>query len=100
MLLKLCQKNDISYQQRQIANDPEIYDDPGAFRPERFLGAQGTSMLDPHAFVFGFGRRKCPGVVLADATIYAFMSAALATLSFAPGPDGPPSPDFISGTVR
>ncbi|KAN0135849.1 Cytochrome P450 [Lactarius tabidus] len=83
----------------QIANDPEIYDDPGEFRPERFLGTQSARALDPHAFVFGFGRRACPGVALADATVYAFMSAALATLSFAPGPDGPPSPDFISGTV-
>lgn len=83
---------------RQIANDPEIYDDPGVFRPERFMGAQ--SALDPHAFVFGFGRRACPGVALADATVYAFISASLATLSFTPGPSGPPSPDFISGTVR
>ncbi|KAH9170063.1 cytochrome P450 oxidoreductase [Lactarius sanguifluus] len=57
----------------QIANDPEIYEDPGTFRPERFLGAQ--SALDPHAFVFGFGRRGCPGVALAGATVYAFMSA-------------------------
>ncbi|KAI9451145.1 cytochrome P450 oxidoreductase [Lactarius psammicola] len=81
----------------QIANDPENYEDPGAFRPERFLGAQ--SVLDPHAFVFGFGRRGCPGVALAGATVYAFMSAALATLNFAPGPEGAPSPDFISGTV-
>ncbi|KAH8985752.1 cytochrome P450 oxidoreductase [Lactarius hatsudake] len=83
---------------RQIANDPEIYEDPGTFRPERFLGAQ--SALDPHAFVFGFGRRGCPGVALAGATVYAFMSAALAALNFAPGPEGAPSPEFISGTVR
>ena len=62
------------------------------------MGAQ--SALDPHAFVFGFGRRGCPGVALAGATVYAFMSAALATLNFAPGPEGPPSPEFISGTVR
>ncbi|KAH9051796.1 cytochrome P450 oxidoreductase [Lactarius vividus] len=81
----------------RIANDPEIYEDPGTFRPERFLGAQ--SALDPHAFVFGFGRRGCPGVALAGATVYAFMSAALATLKFAPGPEGAPSPEFISGTV-
>ena len=84
---------------RQIANDPENYEDPAAFRPERFLGAQ--SALDPHAYVFGFGRRGCPGIALAGATVYAFMSAALATLNFAPlGPEGMPSPEFISGTVR
>ena len=87
-----------SYSIRQIANDPEIYEDPLAFRPARFMGAQ--TALDPHAFVFGFGRRGCPGVALAGATVYAFMSTTLATFNFAPGPDGPPSPDFISGTVR
>ncbi|KAI0296290.1 cytochrome P450 [Multifurca ochricompacta] len=81
----------------QIANDPEIYDDPSAFRPERFLGAQ--SALDPHTFVFGFGRRGCPGQALAGATVYAFMSASLATLKFEPAPECPPSPEFISGTV-
>ncbi|KAI0261388.1 cytochrome P450 [Gloeopeniophorella convolvens] len=81
----------------QIANDPDIYEDPSAFLPERFLGAD--SALDPHEFVFGFGRRGCPGQALADASVYMFMSASLATLNFAPTPEGAPMPEFFSGTV-
>jgi cytochrome P450 len=81
-----------------MANDPEVYEDPSAFRPERFLGAQ--SALDPHEFVFGFGRRACPGPALASATSYAFISVCLAALNFAPAPEGAPGPDFFSGTVR
>ena len=33
----------------------EEYDDPLAFRPERFLGENPPT--DPHVYAFGFGRR-------------------------------------------
>jgi cytochrome P450 len=42
-----------------IARDGDIYPDPLEFRPERFLGP--SPQVDPHKFVFGFGRRACPG---------------------------------------
>ena len=42
-----------------MTHDPQKYHDPFAFKPERFLKADGT--LDPDALeptqVFGFGRR-------------------------------------------
>lgn len=45
------------------------------FRPERFLGVDGREPeTDPYPFVFGFGRRICPGRFLADNTM--FLSAA------------------------
>ena len=42
--------------------DPEVYEDPEEFRPERFIrdGKLDTSLRDPAAFAFGFGRR-CVG---------------------------------------
>lgn len=40
--------------------DPELYPEPEAFRPERFVGVSfdnEAEVLDPRKVVFGFGRR-------------------------------------------
>lgn len=43
---------------RQMAHDPENYNDPFTFKPERFLEVEGRMPeLDSRNFVFGFGRR-------------------------------------------
>ena len=45
-----------------MTRDEARYPDGNKFMPERFLDAEG--MLtddDPSEFVFGFGRRGCPG---------------------------------------
>ncbi|KAI0763571.1 CyP450 monooxygenase [Trametes elegans] len=46
-----------------ILHDPEVYEDPFEFRPERFIrdGELDPTVRDPVAFMFGFGRRICPG---------------------------------------
>ncbi|KAG9048622.1 hypothetical protein FS837_012397 [Tulasnella sp. UAMH 9824] len=53
----------------QVSRDPRLYHEPTVFNPERFLKrnendgslALDTSVLSPWEFVFGFGRRICPG---------------------------------------
>ncbi|KAF8176374.1 cytochrome P450 [Mycena galopus ATCC 62051] len=58
-----------------IFHDPELYDDPESFIPERYLltehgtkpGADGSD-LRPN-FGFGVGRRICPGIHLAQNSI-------------------------------
>lgn len=42
-----------------------------AFKPERFIAVDDRKPEpDPHMFVFGFGRRICPGRILADNALY------------------------------
>lgn len=42
-----------------IMHDAEMYPDPMKFSPERFLSQKPQP--DPRKYVFGFGRRVCPG---------------------------------------
>jgi cytochrome P450 len=74
---------------RNMAHDPEIYSDPLIFRPERFLGSNPEP--DPD-FTFGFGRRVCPGQVLAQTSTYVLAAHLLALFDIIPaqGPDGEP----------
>ncbi|KIJ28087.1 hypothetical protein M422DRAFT_190182, partial [Sphaerobolus stellatus SS14] len=42
-----------------IAHDPRLYGKPNEFIPERFMD-RTENVLDPSAYIFGFGRRMCP----------------------------------------
>ncbi|KAF5019368.1 hypothetical protein F66182_8618 [Fusarium sp. NRRL 66182] len=65
-----------------FTHDPEVYQEPMRFNPERFLPADGRqSQPDPYRYVFGFGRRICPGRVLADNAMYLTIAQTLAVFS-------------------
>ncbi|TCD69399.1 hypothetical protein EIP91_007746 [Steccherinum ochraceum] len=58
----------------QMAHDPEVYEDPMEYIPERWLVQNPP--LHPHdGICFGSGRRICPGIVLAESTV--FIGAAM-----------------------
>jgi len=66
-----------------FTHDPAIYPDPMTFNPDRFLSPTGeidgpVSQPDPHKIVFGFGRRVCPGQILAINSIFLNVVQSLA----------------------
>ncbi|KDQ54080.1 hypothetical protein JAAARDRAFT_410464 [Jaapia argillacea MUCL 33604] len=64
-----------------ILHDPQTYANPMEFNPERFLPSPGREAeVDPRTFCFGFGRRICPGLNLADASV--FLSCAMTLAVF------------------
>ncbi|KAG1747595.1 cytochrome P450 [Suillus lakei] len=64
-----------------MLNDPRTYAKPSQFNPERFLANDGKEPeIDPRTICFGFGRRICPGLHLADASIW--ISAAMSLAVF------------------
>ncbi|TFK41772.1 cytochrome P450 [Crucibulum laeve] len=66
-----------------ISRNEEVYPDAHLFKPERFLseGVLRPDVRDPLEFVFGFGRRICPGKHIAISTITMIVASMLSTLT-------------------
>ncbi|KAG1874405.1 cytochrome P450 [Suillus subluteus] len=63
-----------------ISRDPDVFPDPNAFKPDRWLDTEGRVRDDLKFFVFGFGRRVCPGQHVANSSV--FINAALVLWAF------------------
>ncbi|KAF8893737.1 cytochrome P450 [Mucidula mucida] len=66
----------------QMLHDPEVYPDPMHFDPTRHLGKE--VQRDPRHACFGFGRRVCPGLHLAEASVYILVAMSLAVFDVSP----------------
>ena len=86
-----------------LSRDPKMYPSPETFNPERF---DDPEVLDPHQYIFGFGRRYdlfralvrsatdpsepyriCPGQHLADANFWISMAITLAAFNITKSKD-------------
>lgn len=103
-----------------MLQDERFWDDPGAFKPERFLGELKEGQVDPKSLIFGFGRRSatplpalwfsadsqysiCPGRDMANHLSPAFVMTLLWAFEIAPvegeaRPD-PKNPRFVDSAV-
>ncbi|TFY65567.1 hypothetical protein EVG20_g5529 [Dentipellis fragilis] len=62
-----------------MMQDPDVFDNPDEFRPERHLD---ETLLDPTEPTFGYGRRVCPGMAVAQRSLWMIIVTALATVDF------------------
>ncbi|KAF8995974.1 cytochrome P450 [Cyathus striatus] len=66
-----------------MLRNEEIFPEPDSFKPERYLekvDAATAKMMHPRSYVFGFGRRQCPGKELVESSIWLLMARMIATL--------------------
>ncbi|CAG7725253.1 unnamed protein product, partial [Allacma fusca] len=57
-----------------IQHDPEVWDEPEEFRPERFLNENGRYKKNENLVVFGIGKRYCIGEFVARDQLFIFVT--------------------------
>ncbi|XVF55627.1 hypothetical protein PTKIN_Ptkin06aG0051600 [Pterospermum kingtungense] len=61
-----------------IGRDPEVWDDPLCFKPDRFIGSKIEYKGNHYELIpFGAGRRMCAGVALADRVLHLVLGSLL-----------------------
>ncbi|KAI0371905.1 cytochrome P450 [Pilatotrama ljubarskyi] len=74
----------------KMSRNPDLFPAAADFVPERHLedvDEDTARKRDPKNYVFGFGRRRCPGVNLADSSLWIAVACMLATLDFVKAKD-------------
>ncbi len=65
-----------------MVRDPKIYPNPNVFNQERFLeevDEQTAKARDVRNYVFGFGRRRCPGLFMIDSSLWIAVASMIAS---------------------
>ncbi|KAF9557276.1 cytochrome P450 [Agrocybe pediades] len=73
-----------------MVRDEKLYPKPEEFMPERFLvdmDEQTKKRMNPRNFVFGFGRRRCPGANLVEQSVWILIASMIATLDISKAVD-------------
>lgn len=69
-------------------HDPNTWDHPERFVPERFLGTNGRlNGKQDHSLPFGAGKRLCAGETFARNTLFLFIAALFQNFSVEAPPD-------------
>ncbi|KAF9738883.1 hypothetical protein PMIN02_001195 [Paraphaeosphaeria minitans] len=87
-----------------FTHDSAVYPDPMAFRPERFITtATHKAETDPRTFIFGYGRRICPGRYVADNAVFITIAQSLAVFEVRKAVEGgrevEPKVEFEPGAI-
>ncbi|KAI0822115.1 cytochrome P450 [Trametes gibbosa] len=85
-----------------LSHDPDCYPNPEIFDPERFFkdGKCYSGARDPSSYIFGFGRRICPGRHLAEASLFLACASVLQAFSISPPLDAHGRPVKLEARVE
>ncbi|KAJ6555145.1 cytochrome P450 [Mycena vulgaris] len=91
-----------------ITRDETLFPNASVFLPERYLENVEPALAkrrDPRRYVFGFGRRRCPGVNLVESSLWMLVTTVLATLDISKVKDDfgntiEPNPNFNNAVFR
>ncbi|KAF8648401.1 hypothetical protein AX16_006310 [Volvariella volvacea WC 439] len=85
----------------RMMHDPEVYSNPDEFNPSRFLKIKESDVpeRDPRLICFGFGRRICPGRLMAEASIFISCATILSTFNITENPKAGLKYEVESSTI-
>jgi len=86
---------------KKFLSDPELWDQPEQFKPERFLDKEGKFFRPEHFVPLGHGKRVCMGEPLVKAELFIFFVALVQKIRFSVIPGREPNPaNYSIGITR
>lgn len=82
-----------------ISRDPDVFPDPDKFDPQRWLDHNGQIRNDLKFYPYGHGRRVCPGMYLANDSLFMTMASLLWSFRIVERPDAPIDADAYTDTL-
>jgi len=73
-----------------MMHDERLYPNADTFNPDRFLEPADEDLKrrrDPRNYVFGFGRRLCPGINVVESSVWLLLACMIATLDISKAVD-------------
>ncbi|KAI6022242.1 cytochrome P450, partial [Pisolithus microcarpus] len=82
-----------------ISRDPDVFPDPDRFNPQRWLDRNGRIRTDLKFYSYGHGRRVCPGMYLANDSLFITMASLLWSFRIVERPEAPIDADAYTDTL-
>lgn len=83
-----------------VHNDPQLWDQPEKFMPERFINKEGKAEKPEYLIPFGIGKRACVGESLARMELFLYFTSMLQRFSFESPKGVTPRLDVETTVVR